>query len=123
MRVAIGPDGLVPVVGVDPGVGVDVSELLDANKPGRNLNAPNATKKKAIIKNMGGGLFLLSWDIVFYPYMISAEKLLATIIIQEISVKVNSLNSLIKLIKVIFGCSGRAGCSPHKSFSKLGCKI
>jgi len=63
MRVAIGPDGLAPDVDGESGVGV--SELLDANKPGRNLNAPNPTKTRAIIKNMGGGLFLLSWDIVF----------------------------------------------------------
>jgi hypothetical protein len=43
--------GLVPDVGV--------SELLDANKPGRNLYAPNPIKPKMIIKTMGGGLFLL----------------------------------------------------------------
>jgi hypothetical protein len=56
MRVAIAPDGLDPDRLV-PDVGV--SELLDANKPGRNLYAPNPIKPKMIIKTMGGGLFLL----------------------------------------------------------------
>jgi len=53
--------------------------------------------------------------------MISTEKLLVTIIIQEIAVKVNSLNSLIKFIKVIFVCFGRAGCPPHVSFRGFCC--
>jgi len=53
--------------------------------------------------------------------MISTEKLLATIIIQEIAVKVNSLNSLIKFIKVIFVCLGRAGCPSHVSFRDFCC--
>jgi hypothetical protein len=122
MRFAIVPDGLAPDVGVE----VDISELLDANKPGRNLYPPNAIKPRATIKKMGGGLFLwlVFWDITFSPYIIyteSTEKLLTTISIQELSVKVNSLNSLIKFIKVIFVFLGRAGCPAHKSFSKFGC--
>jgi len=122
MRFAIVPDGLAPDVGVE----VDISELLDANKPGRNLYPPNAIKPKATIKKMGGGLFL--WlvfsDITFSPYIIyteSTEKLLTTISIQELSVKVNSLNSLIKFIKVIFVFLLRAGCPAHRSFIKTGC--
>jgi hypothetical protein len=99
---------------------------LDANKPGRNLYPPNAIKPRATIKKMGGGLFLwlVSWDISFSPYIIytdSTEKLLTTISIQELSVKVNSLNSLIKFIKVIFVFLGRAGCPAHRSFIKIGC--
>jgi hypothetical protein len=122
MRFAIVPDGLAPHVGVE----VDISELLDANKPGRNLYPPNAIKPRATIKKMGGGLFLwlVSWDITFSPYIIyteSTEKLLTTISIQELSVKVNSLNSLIKFIKVIFVFLWRAGCPAHKSFIKIGC--
>jgi hypothetical protein len=129
MRFAIVPDGLAPD-GLAPDVGVevevDISELLDANKPGRNLYPPNAIKPRATIKKMGGGLFLLlvSWDIIFSPYIIythSTEKLLTTISIQEISVKVNSLNSLIKFIKVIFVFLGCAGCPAHRSFIKIGC--
>jgi hypothetical protein len=134
MRLAIVPDaivtdglaphGLAPDVGVE--VEVDISELLDANKPGRNLYAPNAIKPRATIKKMGGGLFLLlvCWDIISSPYIIytdSTEKLLTTISIQELSVKVNSLNSLIKFIKVIFVFLGRAGCPAHRSFIKTGC--
>jgi hypothetical protein len=107
----LGSDGLAPDVGV--GVEVDISGLLDVNKPGRNLYAPNAIKPRATIKKMGGGLFLwlVSRDIIFSPYIIytdSTEKLLTTISIQKLSVKVNSLNSLIKFIKVIFVCLGRA---------------
>jgi hypothetical protein len=120
----LAPDGLASDVGV--GVEVDVSELFDANKPGRNLYAPNAIKPRATIKKMGGGLFLwlVSRDIIFSPYIIytdSTEKLLTTISIQELSVKVNSLNSLIKFIKVIFVFLGRAGCLPHKGLIKIGC--
>jgi hypothetical protein len=120
----LGPDGLAPDVGVE--VKVDISELLGANKPGRNLYPPNAIKPRATIKKMGGGLFLwlVSGDIIFYPYIIytdSTEKLLSTISIQELSVKVNSLNSLIKFIKVIFVFLGRTGCPAHRSFIKIGC--
>jgi hypothetical protein len=63
MRLAIVPDGLAPHVGVE----VDISKLLDANKPGRNLYPPNAIKPRATIKKMGGGLFLwlVSGDIFF----------------------------------------------------------
>ena len=73
MRFAIVPDAIVPHglaphglapdvgVGVDVDVDVDVgvSELVVFNKPGRNLYAPNPIKARAIIKTMGGGLFLL----------------------------------------------------------------
>jgi hypothetical protein len=115
MRLAIVPDGLAPhglAPHVDVEVEVDISELLDANKPGRNLYPPNPIKPTATIKKMGGGLFLwlVSGDIIFSPYIIytdSTEKLLTTISIQEISVKINSLNSLIKFIKVIFVFLGR----------------
>ena len=120
----LAPDGLASDVGVE--VEVDISGILDANKPGRNLYPPKAIKPRATIKKMGGGLFLwlVSGDIILSPYIIytdSTEKLLTTISIQELSVKVNSLNSLIKFIKVIFVFLGRAGCPPHKSFSKFGC--
>jgi hypothetical protein len=137
MRFAIGPDGLGPDglspdglgadgLAPDVGVEVDLSEVLDANKPGRNLYAPKAIKPRATIKKMGGGLFLwlVSRDIIFSPYIIytdSTEKLLTTISIQELSVKVNSLNSLIKFIKVIFVFLRRAGCPAQRSFIKIGC--
>jgi hypothetical protein len=61
MRLAIAPDGLAPdelAPDVDVDVDVDVSELGVFNKPGRNLYAPNPIKPRAIIKKMGGGLFL-----------------------------------------------------------------
>ncbi|WP_333449177.1 hypothetical protein [Microcoleus sp. K5-D4] len=126
MRFAIGPDGLAPDglardVGVEVEIEVDICELLDANKLGRNLYAPNAINPKVIIKNVGLGLLLLllCWDIMFSPYIIytaSTEKLLTTISIQESSVKVNSLNSLIMFIKVIFVFLGKQdACSTRVS--------